>query len=372
MVPAACSQSILKVHKITKDVQDNVSVKNIQLASAKLEKVEKYDSVVRLHDNEAEEVTHTFNEEPPSCLASDFIVKQNYVKEENDETDELEENEQEAREEMVSSKIGQKRRYNSSKYCVRNMPLSVLHRCHLDKLLNNLMRGHRWNEAAGVLSVLLKGSPAPSNMSDDGERRKYMAAMEIHRRSFNKKDGTKYEMWIRQVFEVWINNFPRLKSCSEKKNKILLELAIFYFTQRNIDAANSTMKLVIQDHVMANKASVNLLYGMILYQLWYSGLPEDYKISDGMIHSFDHGYNYDYQEMSMANCSNDHYAAVNNTNLSSRSLSVSSFHDGNATSNCKRISPRKEAYVVSTQKISMSHSTDGVKKDWTQACYLFV
>ncbi|URE16330.1 hypothetical protein MUK42_12845 [Musa troglodytarum] len=155
-------------------------------------------------------------------------------------------------------------------------PLLSQNRHRLSRLLDRLARAHSWKEASGTLSSLLKGTPRASTLLED--RRNFLVAMEIQRRLGGK--GGNYQTKIKKIYEVWMSKLVWTKKCSKKRYTIQLELALFYLSHGNIEEAFNTTKFLVQYHDSASEPIVNLIHGLILYQMWYSGLPEGMKIKD--------------------------------------------------------------------------------------------
>ncbi|XP_020259273.1 uncharacterized protein LOC109835687 isoform X2 [Asparagus officinalis] len=235
------------------------------------------------------------------------------------------------------------------------------HRRRLGKLLRRFMHEHRWNEAAGVVSVLIRGAP-PGKLADDDElRRYYTVAMELHRRFINKEDR-KYDQWIKQIYDMWMASFSRSYDDSRKKNAILMEFALFHFTQGNISEAYSNMQYVIQDDELSKDPLANLLHGMILYQLWYSGLPEEIRIKgfDNCMPMGTPGVASDngYREMEIGESSNNYYAATTHVKFSSQCASESSFGNDKIIKGCNNYRSKTEpGHAHWPQEFYGSHST---------------
>ncbi|XP_074589445.1 uncharacterized protein LOC141845279 [Curcuma longa] len=158
-------------------------------------------------------------------------------------------------------------------------PLLHQHRQRLSRLLDQLTKAHMWKEASGVLSVLLQATPQGSSLWED--RRNFLVAMEIQRR-FAGADSH-YQTKIKKIYDVWMSKLQWMKKHPKKRYSVLLELALFSISQGNIEEALCNTKFLLQDPESANEPTVNLLHGLILYELWYSGLPEDMKITRSQI-----------------------------------------------------------------------------------------
>ncbi|XP_010913443.1 uncharacterized protein [Elaeis guineensis] len=213
-----------------------------------------------------------------------------------------------------------------SKGPVRLPPKATLavNRRRLSGLLKKLARTHNWKEASDVLSVLLRGTPRGSSFAED--RRNFLVAMEIHKR-LGETNG--YQTKIKKMFEIWMSKLVWMQKNPKKRHSVQLELALFYLSQGNIQEAHNATKFLIQDQDSASEPTINLLHGMISYQLWYSGLPEEMQINDFGIQmpsgTYDMAIDDGFEESEMLESSNDHNAIdIVNANYSSRCASESS------------------------------------------------
>ncbi|KAJ0968367.1 hypothetical protein J5N97_025284 [Dioscorea zingiberensis] len=206
-------------------------------------------------------------------------------------------------------------------------PVLSLHRARLSSLLKKFVRAHSWREASGVLSILLKGTPRGYSLIED--QRSFLFAMELHRQF---KSASHYQTKIRQLFEMRLGRLIWAKKCPNKKPLIQLELALFYISQGNIQEAHNITKLLVHGHDSAIDPKVYLVHGLILYQLWYSSLPEEMQIKgvNNQMPLDTNSMPFDgCQEIEMAESSNDHYAVDNkDANISSIYASESSVGNG--------------------------------------------
>lgn len=215
---------------------------------------------------------------------------------------------------------------------VRGKPLLSIHRARLSSLLMKLTKMHSWKEASGVVSILLKGTPRGYSLIDDD--RSFLVAMELHRQF---KSTSHYQTKIRQLFEIRMDRLIWAKKCPYKKPSIQLELALFYISQGNIQEAHNITKSLVQGSSVIDP-KVNLIHGLILYQLWYSSLPGEMQIK-----GFNNQMAFDTHNMPSNGCdeteifesSNDHYAIYNkNSNTSSRFASEGSVGNGKVFPGC--------------------------------------
>lgn len=109
---------------------------------------------------------------------------------------------------------------------------------------------------------------------------------------------------------------------------------------------------LVQDHDSASEPTVNLLHGMISYQLWYSGLPEEMQINDFGIQmpsgTYDMAVDDHFEESEMLESSSDHNAIDTvDVNYSSRCASESSVgNEKNVYMECKNEMPKEQSRDV--------------------------
>ncbi|KAK8955526.1 hypothetical protein KSP40_PGU006930 [Platanthera guangdongensis] len=216
------------------------------------------------------------------------------------------------------------RSIDSSRLPRRNKS-STIHINHrrLDNLLDRLTAAHRWREASGVLSLLFAGNPRSYSPTED---RKYVRiAMEIQKRFCRKGN---YHNLIKSTFEIWSSKLSWYKKGNMKWRLLHLELALFYISQEKFDDAKHNTRLLVSDEV--SEPFVNLIHGLILYQLWYAELPEEMQIKGFNAHSSSDAFTTPVVdgclETEMGESSNGHDAVdIENTKVSSQHSSESSF-----------------------------------------------
>ncbi|XP_077243853.1 uncharacterized protein LOC143884269 isoform X2 [Tasmannia lanceolata] len=59
---------------------------------------------------------------------------------------------------------------------------------------------------------------------------------------------------------------------------IQLEFALFHLTQGNIEEAHNSIKFLTQERASGSDPVVNMMAGLILYQLWYLGIPKEIQL----------------------------------------------------------------------------------------------
>ncbi|KAK8935850.1 hypothetical protein KSP39_PZI013513 [Platanthera zijinensis] len=205
---------------------------------------------------------------------------------------------------------------------IKSSTIRINHR-RLDNLLDRLTAAHRWREASGVLSLLFAGNPHSYSPTED---RKYVRiAMEIQKRFCRKGN---YHNLIKSTFEIWSSKLSWYKKGNMKGRLLHLELALFYISQEKFDDAKHNTRLLVSDEV--SEPFVNLIHGLILYQLWYAELPEEMQIKGFNAHSSSDAFTTPVVdgclETEMGESSNGHDAVdIENTKVSSQHASESSF-----------------------------------------------
>ncbi|XP_058099334.1 uncharacterized protein LOC131243759 isoform X2 [Magnolia sinica] len=144
----------------------------------------------------------------------------------------------------------------------------------LSRLLRQLVRERNWKEASGVVSMLLKGTSERS--PPFVHRRKYWAAMEILRQF---KSTANNEKNIKGIYESWMSKHGWKQYQMKKSYMIQLEFALYCIKQGNIQDAYNTIKFLGQDVESGSDPVVKLMAGLILYQLWYSGIPKEMQLN---------------------------------------------------------------------------------------------
>ncbi|KAG9446000.1 hypothetical protein H6P81_012128 [Aristolochia fimbriata] len=176
------------------------------------------------------------------------------------------------------SKMPRKKMYSASTKLPINEPsIFVLpeHRRRLRHLLGKLVREQNWKEASGVLSTLLGGVDRSGLMED---KRKYWAVLEILSHIENNHVPL---LKIKSIYEVWMGSYP---SSMKQKYLIQLDYVLLLLTERNFEEACSTIKFLVMDPTSASDPVVNMLAGLICYQLWYLGIPKEMQLKKDDMH----------------------------------------------------------------------------------------
>ncbi|PKA57919.1 hypothetical protein AXF42_Ash012458 [Apostasia shenzhenica] len=198
-----------------------------------------------------------------------------------------------------------------------------LNRRRLGFLLDRLAASRQWREASAVLSVLFAGNQRSYTLSED--RRNFLIAMELQKR-FSR--GRNYQNFIKATYEIWMSKLSWQKRSPKKMQSLQLELALFYLTQGRYDEALCYTKFLVSDE-LGSGPFVNLIHGLVLYQLWYASLPEEMQIKNFKVHLSSDANGMplidDYQETDMGESSNGHDAVDDEViKASSRCFSDSS------------------------------------------------
>ncbi|KAG0482484.1 hypothetical protein HPP92_010568 [Vanilla planifolia] len=98
--------------------------------------------------------------------------------------------------------------------------------------------------------------------------------MELHKRFCREKN---YHSLIKATYEIWMGKVSWHKKGRMKKKLLQLELALFYLTQGKFAEAHCYTKFLVSDE-SEQAPSINLIHGLVLYQLWYADLPEEMQI----------------------------------------------------------------------------------------------
>ncbi|KAF8723609.1 hypothetical protein HU200_021566 [Digitaria exilis] len=159
--------------------------------------------------------------------------------------------------------------------------LSLNRRC-LGRILRELAGAHRWREAAGVVSTYLQGTRRPGSFEET--RSLFVVAMEIHKqlaegRGVRHGHMSSYYLRTKKLFDVWMRKLIWFPSCPEK-HLVILELALFYLSQGNIDNAYNTTRILISKDRLQTEPILNLIHGLISFDKWYSGLPKDMQVEE--------------------------------------------------------------------------------------------
>lgn len=153
--------------------------------------------------------------------------------------------------------------------------LSHQNRIRLRYLLNKLVKRRNWSDAAGVLSVLLKGTCKERSLHDN--RIKYSVAMEL---LGHVESDRAYSKNIEDLYDLWMKKIRPKKNRPWRDRFVLFDSVISFLMQKNYDGARSCALSLRQDREVDNDPISNLILGLCYYELWYTTLPEDRQLID--------------------------------------------------------------------------------------------
>lgn len=149
-------------------------------------------------------------------------------------------------------------------------------RARLRRLLSRLVRQHNWDEASGVLSVLLKGTP--NEKSPPNNRTKYWVAMELLRHIRGEPINLSK---IQHVYEIWMKRIGSMKNWPIKDRIVVqLEFILFCLKQGSVENAHQAVLCLMQQPEFGNDPVSNMVVGLTFCQLWYSSIPEELQLRD--------------------------------------------------------------------------------------------
>ncbi|PIA43863.1 hypothetical protein AQUCO_01800124v1 [Aquilegia coerulea] len=156
----------------------------------------------------------------------------------------------------------------------------IEHCSRLSRLLNVFIQHRNLKEASGVLSVLLKGSIRERFPKEN--RHKYLAAMELLKKM--EHDDVK-PIKITQVYEIWIRKNGPMKKCPAKdKFAVELEFVLFCLTHGMLDDAKQATVSMMHDTEYVSDPVLNMILGLIYYELWYACVSEEMKLKSSDIY----------------------------------------------------------------------------------------
>ncbi|PSR95708.1 Xaa-Pro dipeptidyl-peptidase [Actinidia chinensis var. chinensis] len=152
----------------------------------------------------------------------------------------------------------------------------VKNRARLRRILSRLVRRHNWEEASGVLSVLLKGTG--NEKSPSKNRTKYWVAMELlqHVRA-DSISSTK----IQHVYETWMKRIGSMNKRPTKDSFLVqLEFILFCLRQGNVEDAHQAALCLMQLREFGSNPISHMIVGLNFCQLWYSTIPKEFQLRD--------------------------------------------------------------------------------------------
>ncbi|KAL8189247.1 hypothetical protein R6Q57_028813 [Mikania cordata] len=154
------------------------------------------------------------------------------------------------------------------------------HRKRLRYLLRQLVRQQNWVEAAGVLSLLLKGTHRDNSLSTN--RTKYWATLKLLEHMGSPKVNPKkfqyvYGLWLKKDSAVTKNN----RSLKGRLN-VLLELILFCLSRDDTVGANDNVISLLQESDFSKDPIANLVAGLTFSHLWYNSIQEEVCLHDSV------------------------------------------------------------------------------------------
>ncbi|XP_058211119.1 uncharacterized protein LOC131323376 [Rhododendron vialii] len=144
-------------------------------------------------------------------------------------------------------------------------------RARLRRLLSRLVRRHNWDEASGVLSVLLRGTG--NERSPSRNRTKYWVAMELLK---HINSGSVNSTKIQNVYEIWMKRIGAMKDWPIKDRfMVQLESILFFLRQGNVGEAHQAALSLMQEREFGSDPISNMVVGLTFCQLWYSTISKE-------------------------------------------------------------------------------------------------
>ncbi|KAL7249633.1 hypothetical protein ACSBR1_011759 [Camellia fascicularis] len=146
----------------------------------------------------------------------------------------------------------------------------------LRRILSKLVRRHNWEEASGVLSVLLKGTG--NEKSPPKNRSKYWVAMELlQHKQKDRINSTK----IQHVYEIWMKRIGSMKNRPMKDRfTVQLEFILFCLKQGNVQDAHQAAISLMQQCEFGSDPISNMVVGLTFCHLWLSAIPKELQLRD--------------------------------------------------------------------------------------------
>ncbi|KAG5551301.1 hypothetical protein RHGRI_009648 [Rhododendron griersonianum] len=144
-------------------------------------------------------------------------------------------------------------------------------RARLRRLLSRLVRRHNWDEASGVLSVLLRGTG--NERSPSRNRTKYWVAMELLK---HINSGSVNSTKIQNVYEIWMKRIGAMKDWPIKDRfMVQLESILFFLRQGNVGEAHQAALSLMQEREFGSDPISNMVVGLTFCQLWYTTISKE-------------------------------------------------------------------------------------------------
>ncbi|KAJ8561026.1 hypothetical protein K7X08_027216 [Anisodus acutangulus] len=150
------------------------------------------------------------------------------------------------------------------------------HRRRLRRLLQKLMRQHKFAEASGVMSVLLKGTTKEKAILKT--RTKFTATLELIE---HIKGDTISTRRMQNMYELWMKKLGPMKNWALKDRfAVQLEFILFCLKGGNTQDAHQGALYLMQERGFESDPVSNLVVGLAFYQLWYSTIPKELHLQE--------------------------------------------------------------------------------------------
>lgn len=155
-------------------------------------------------------------------------------------------------------------------------PLRTEHRRRLQYLLRRLVNQHDWVSASGVLSVYLKGTV--NDASPNNNRFKFWGLLELIK---HVKNYYMNPTRITNLYDIWSKKIGLMKTCPvESRYAVQLEFLLFRLMQGDVNQTESQLSVCIEQEKTDNDPVSKMMMGLTFYELWYSGIPDEFKWRD--------------------------------------------------------------------------------------------
>ncbi|CAN1235087.1 hypothetical protein LINPERPRIM_LOCUS4396 [Linum perenne] len=153
-------------------------------------------------------------------------------------------------------------------------------RIKLRTLLRKLVKLHDWRAASGVLSVLSRDPQKQT--SADIYRFNYWVFLKLlqHMEGDYLSPTT-----IDSIFDAWmarigvnVSHRRRANSMLEDQFVLRLESILFHFMQGDVEEERQNVRSLTQEREFEDHPMFNVIIGLMNYQLWYSGIPENMQL----------------------------------------------------------------------------------------------
>lgn len=155
-------------------------------------------------------------------------------------------------------------------------PLRTEHRRRLQYLLRRLVNQQDWVAASGVLSVYLKGTV--NDASPNNNRFKFWVLLELIK---HVKNYYMNPTRITNLYDIWSKKIGLMKTWPvESRYAVQLEFLLFRLMQGDANQTESQLSVCIEQEKTDNDPVSKMMMGLTFYELWYSGIPDEFKWRD--------------------------------------------------------------------------------------------